>query len=208
MAPGLYGLMGTLPPRGAHLSGRRQLLLRITEKKTWIQDMYIFTDQNLITLSSVSTVIVIVRTKAGLGWPREALRTPTDDRGLHCSSLLSAWRNWTHDNQRTTNTNERTKRTKHEQTKTRKYNNGNGASKPGPFSNTRHSPITLLYSLTHTVTLNCSTSRKGGYGEDAFTRTCPSLALQLPATLLHTTRNSLPPCYTVGAVATVITVQL
>ena len=51
MAPGLYGLMGTLPPRGAHLYGPRQLLLRITEKKTWIQDVYIFTDQNLITLS-------------------------------------------------------------------------------------------------------------------------------------------------------------
>ena len=56
MAPGLYGLMGTLPPRGAHLSGRGQLILRITEKKTRIQDMYIFTDQNLISLSCVFLV--------------------------------------------------------------------------------------------------------------------------------------------------------
>jgi hypothetical protein len=56
MAPGLYGLMGTLPPGGAHLSGRGQLILRITEKKTRIQDMYIFTDQNLISLSGVFLV--------------------------------------------------------------------------------------------------------------------------------------------------------
>ena len=53
MAPGLYGLMGTLPPRGAHLSGSRQLILRITEKKSGIQDIDIFTDQNLIILSCV-----------------------------------------------------------------------------------------------------------------------------------------------------------
>ena len=88
------------------------------------------------------------------------------------------------------------------------HNNEDGASKPGAFSNARYSPITLLYSPTHTVTLKCSTSRKGKNGEDAFTRTCPSLALQLPVTLLHTTRNSLPPCYTADAVATAITVLL
>ena len=155
--------------------------------------------------SSVCAVVVVVPTKAGLGWPREALRTPTaDDRGLHCSSLLSAWRKLDAPRpENNTNTNER-----NEQTKTRIYNNEDGASKPGPFSNTLYSPITLLYSLTHTVTLKCSTSRKGKYGEDAFTRTCPSLALQLPVTLLHTTRNSLPPCYTADAVATAIAVLL
>jgi hypothetical protein len=51
VALGLCGLMGTLPPRGAHLSGPSQLILRITEKKSGIQDIDIFTDQNLIILS-------------------------------------------------------------------------------------------------------------------------------------------------------------
>mgnify|MGYP002809158501 CR=1 FL=1 len=66
MAPGLYGLMGTLPPRGAHLSGSRQLILRITEKKTWIQDIDISPTKIWITLSCVC--VCVVRFGFGFGF--------------------------------------------------------------------------------------------------------------------------------------------
>ena len=61
-----------------------------------------------------------------------------------------------------------------------------GQANRGLSFSTRYSPSSQLYSLTHTVTGKCSTSKEGKYGEDAFTRTCPSLALQLPVTLRRT----------------------
>jgi hypothetical protein len=59
--------MGTLPPRGAHLSGRGQLLLRITEKKSGIQDIDISPTKIWITLSCGWTFVT------GQNWLERAL---------------------------------------------------------------------------------------------------------------------------------------